>query len=98
MIRSCDQSQRGVCCLEEQGFLQLSKRRTDSFVLQDEPRFAIDALPTIFVLIHDVFMREHVGFAFEALEMPERVILAGVSFDDLEAVVAAGRTDVFHAL
>lgn len=43
-------------------------------------------------------MREHVGLAFEAFEMPERVILAGVSFDDLEAVVATGGTGVFHAL
>lgn len=98
MIRSCDPCRRDVYCLEGQGCLQLSKRRTDSFVLQDEPRFAIDALPTIFVLIHDVFMREHVGLAFEALEMPECVILAGVGFDHLEAVMAAGGTDVFHAL
>ena len=43
-------------------------------------------------------MREHVGLAFEAFEMPERVILAGIGFYDLEAVVAAGGTGVFHAL
>jgi hypothetical protein len=43
-------------------------------------------------------MGEHVGFAFEALEVPQGVIFAGVGLDDFHAVMPTCGTGVFHAL
>ena len=43
-------------------------------------------------------MGENIGFAFEALEMPQGVIFTGVGFDDFHAIVSAIRAGVFHAL
>lgn len=50
------------------------------------------------MLLHDVFMREDVGAACTAFEMPQGVILAGVGLDHLEAGAVAMRADVFHEL
>lgn len=50
------------------------------------------------MLLHDVFMREDIGAARTAFEMPQSVIFTGVSFDHLEAGAVAFRTDVFHEL
>lgn len=72
--------------------------RTGSFRSQCEPRFAVDALPTVLPFTHHVLVREHVGFAFLALEVPERVIFTGIGLDDFEVIVAAVSAGVFHAL
>jgi hypothetical protein len=50
------------------------------------------------MLLHDVFMREDVGAACTAFEMPQGVIFTGVSLDHLEACCVAVRTNVFHEL
>lgn len=43
-------------------------------------------------------MREDVGAARTAFEVPQGVILAGVGLDHLEAGAVAFRADVFHEL
>lgn len=50
------------------------------------------------MLLHDVFMREDVGAARTALEMPQGVILAGVGLHHFETGAVAMRADVFHEL
>jgi len=72
--------------------------RTDSFRAQDQSRFAINTLPTVLLFTHHVFMREHVGFAFAAFQMPKRVIFAGIGLDDVEISMTAVSANVFHAL
>ena len=43
-------------------------------------------------------MREDVGAACTAFEMPQGVIFTGVGFDHLEAGAVAMRANVFHEL
>ena len=47
---------------------------------------------------HDVFMREDVGAARTAFQVPQGVIFTGVSFDDLEVSAVAVCAGMFHEL
>jgi hypothetical protein len=65
-----------------------------------EPKLVgvVDALPTVFVLFHDVLMREDVVAACTAFEVPQGVILTGIGLDNSKVIAGAFRAFGVHRL
>jgi len=73
-------------------------RRCCSSLPQAQAAFTANHLPTVFVLVHDVFMSEEVFTAFPALELPQGVIFTRVGFDDAKRGAVAVGAGVLHQL
>ena len=69
----------------EQGCQPISKRSTGS-CFETKLVGVVDALPTVFRFSHDIFMGEQVVAAGTAFQVAQRVIFAGVGFDNFEVI------------